>query len=187
MSTKIQEYQFKVENPDVFKKASLAIFGLSEVDQKWILSNLPQHQAEKLSVHLNDLVSLGIQQDSTLIDEILGSEAQDFYEGRDQSDDYSEMLKHVDQLSADQVFTILSNESVNAIAMTLSVKNWPWATKYLSSISTELADDVRGLVNDYVGSMSQAVKVAIVEYLVNESGRDNTGNSRLSKSDGVIR
>lgn len=158
--------EFNVEKVDIYKKASLVIFGLEDEDRNWILDQLTKPQHDKLKSLLDDLSSLGLEADNTIINEILNNH-KTFHEADKSSlDVFSILIEKVDQMSVKEASGLLASENSIAIAMVLSIRNWSWTDKYISTLELEKATEIRGLFSTYLGSMREPIKTAILEYLI---------------------
>ena len=156
---------FEIEDVDIYKKASLVLYGLGASDRQWVLDNLPKAQSERLGALIAELTDIGVSPYDNALKDILQTSDLSDASRHDDSLEYAEMVKRIDHFSVESIEDILSDEPAEMVAMVLSVKNWPWSAKYLATLSAETRDSIRKLLKVYVGTIAEPVKNGIVSYL----------------------
>ncbi len=160
----MKDITFKVEDIDIYKKSALALYNLDENDQSWILDNLSESQSKKLKLLMNELSEIGIEKNDSVISDILKDNSS-LTSDDEAPSEYIEITKKLDELTPTEIFSILSDEPPAMVAMVLSVKNWPWSTKYISMLPINISSDIREHMKMYVSTLSSPIKRAIVSYL----------------------
>ena len=110
------------------RQSALLLHGLSQADQRWILSQLPQDDARVLRSHLRELKQLGIPADPSLAPAAAPA-APHAGTGQDAA--------VVGRASAAVMQLALADEPAWMIAQLLALRPWPWRSAFLEGLTPE--------------------------------------------------
>ncbi len=104
------------------RRAAVALYGLSEVDRRWILDELPVTDRDSLVQYLDELKDLGFDRSN-----LQGVSGDGFALVTDRDITATDRLRAA---TAAQMFDILRDEPTSLIAQFLSIHHWPWANDF---------------------------------------------------------
>ena len=166
----MEKTAFEIESADNRKKASLLLFSLNEIDRQWMFDHLPSEQTNRLKGHIAELIDIGLQPDNAVIQDLLRqSNATEVAQESFNSSELTKKSDSVDQLSSEEISTLLAGEPEAVVALILSVKNWRWAPNYLAGLPVQTREQVRSLIDNYLGAIAAPVKESIVHHLYQRS------------------
>ena len=112
------------------RQAALLMHALSPSDRDWVLQRLGAAEGEQMRELLAELESLGIPEDTALVDAALDSPSA--APSRSMPDDDETLLMQADATVLAQV---LRAESTSFVRKLLAAGDWPWADELASQLS----------------------------------------------------
>jgi len=121
------------------RQAALTLHAMAPQDAAWLLQQLPAIEAVELQALLEELRSLGIPSDPTLLDELrMGDGVFPVPAARVGVDVHKltveAMMDELGAARADLLLHILKPEPVALLAFLLSMRSWPWADALLAAL-----------------------------------------------------
>ncbi len=110
------------------RQSALLLHGLSQADQRWVLAQLPQDDAQVLRGHLRELKQLGIPADPSLASSLAPA-------GAHASADADAAA--LGRASAAGMQLALSEEPAWLVAQLLALRPWPWRAAFLDGLAPE--------------------------------------------------
>lgn len=131
-----------------FRRAALALSGLSKADRKWILHQLSSDERMPLLGLLRELDRQGIQMSPGEVDALLTPANE---RAAAIASDKRSAREQLAQMNAGQVTRLLSHEPDWLIAVICDISKWPWIEEFL-----------RALPQDRVGRIHHHIRNQIV-------------------------
>ncbi len=144
------------------RQAALILYGLTAVDQAWLIAQLAPSQQQRLRELLAELKAMGIASNAGRILATVNATPQS---DRAALDDHAFLM----QLSAEAVTTLslaLRREPASLVAQCLAIAPWPWAAgllELLPAVQRRQVEDLRAQTADIsiVASRAAALRRAL--------------------------
>lgn len=161
------------------RRAALLLHAMSPVDRAWTLEGLPAVQRDALRTLIEELESLGIASDPTMIAEVIGPQGRQepslgnddpVLAGAPQSAE--EMLHALDETGRRVMVRLMQAESADLVAAWLRVDDWAWRDDFLQALDSAQRRQVEAaLAAAPSGPLAPAQRAALIEVVVTQLGK----------------
>ncbi len=122
---------------DGYRRAALALHGLSETDRHWMLARLREAERMQLTELIDELHMLGIPADPSLLAGV-----------KDAAPVARRELSRLHEASANAMLALLAREPAGLMAILLRAERWPWAKSFLARLDPGLREAVVALLKN---------------------------------------
>ncbi|MFT4171324.1 MAG: hypothetical protein QM639_02095 [Rhodocyclaceae bacterium] len=158
------------------RKAALLLHAMSEADRQWALARLSPESRTTAVAFLDELRTLGIPADESLVREALD-------EAASQIRDKVETIDPLSSASPEVMLGLLRYESVNTIAWVLSLRDWPWREAFLSRLSPSLREDVLlACIPEVPPALAASIRSVLAERLAAMAAHQTTSAVTVSEA-----
>lgn len=131
------------------RQAALLLHAMSANDRAWALDALPLHQRNPLVALLDELCSLGIARDPTLVNEAIGGSArlhapETLEHAAGAAASPEDTLRALDASGVRRLVTVMRSEPAALVAQWLRVADWPWRAELLAGLTPAHRAQVTG-------------------------------------------
>jgi len=109
-----------------YRRAAVALHGVSEADRSWVLNALPATDREAVQQMLAELKELGFGDDLGAVMNVSRETI------NAKSGDEISALERIRAARAEQLFSILEHEPSSLIAQFISIEKWSWSGDFLA-------------------------------------------------------
>jgi hypothetical protein len=151
---------------NAYKKAALYLHGLDRSDRRWVLGRLPERHRGKLTAMLNELRTLGIPREPTLLGGMDNSPTGAEDAGASFSGNApSSLIATIAQASPTALGTILGEEPEAVVLAILRLYNWPWRKDLLENLLPSQSQWVTGNMQERGGRLTGKAAEAMLRIL----------------------
>lgn len=133
------------------RRAALLMYAMAPGDRDWMLEQLPAHEAQELRRLLEELASLGIPRDRSLLQEVIGepplapaASPLETIEARQAQPDA--MAAAIAAAGAARCAAVLRGEPAQLVVLFLQAHDWPWRDAFIAQLGAARSRDVADLL-----------------------------------------
>jgi hypothetical protein len=150
---------------DGFRRAALALHGLNESDRHWVLGRLQGAERTRLTQLLEELHTLGIPPDRSLLAGIKEAAPREQVSPSSASSSPSPKTSSSKLRDADAaaMLAILAHEPATLIAPVLRIEAWPWEADFLARLDPPLRREISVARQGESGAALSSALIAAIE------------------------
>jgi len=153
----------RAEGEDGLRHTALALHAMTAADRAWMLDQLPEHTRAQLLALLDELVTLGLPKDRTLLASTIVA-ASSASAPRPAADPLqAQLISQVAALSPDAVVKVLRREPAAFAAALMAISAWPWRAEVMQRIGATQARRIAEVSMTYTALPGKARDVAMLE------------------------